>query len=147
MKNEMLETTIKGVVPTASGSALFLSTMTKTFVIYIDTTIGSAISLTLNCIKKERPLTHDLIGTILLGFGISVEKVIIHDVRDSIFYARLFLTMKNELGTKLVELDTRPSDAVLIALQAHKPVFVAQRVVDAVEDMSEALERILRQQE
>lgn len=146
MQNEVTEVGIKGVMPTANGCAVFLGNDDKTFVIYVDHSVGNAISMTLNGVKKERPLTHDLIGSILLGLNIALERVIINDVSDGTFYARIILHMQNELGRKIIEVDARPSDSIVLALQQKKPIYVAQKVFDVVEDMSEILERVLKQQ-
>jgi bifunctional DNase/RNase len=64
--------------------------------------------MTLDGVKKERPLTHDLIGSILLGLGASLDHIVINDARDGTFFARIILRMENELGKKIVELDARP---------------------------------------
>src|SRR3972149_3729031 len=133
-------------MPTANGCAVFLGNDHKTFVIYVDHSVGNAISMTLNGIKKERPLTHDLIGSILLGLDVVLERVIVNDVTEGTFFARIILHMQNELGRKLIEVDARPSDSIVMALQQKKPIYVAQKVFDSVEDMSEILERVLKQQ-
>ncbi len=146
MLNDVVEVEIKGVMPTSNGCAVFLGSEEKTFVIYVDQGIGNAISMTINHVKKERPLTHDLIDSVFQGFGVSVERVVINDVDDGTFFARLILSMENELGKKLVEVDARPSDSIVLALQAEKPIYTAQNVIDSVEDMTEILERILKQQ-
>jgi len=146
MQNDVSEVAIKGVMPTANGCAVFLGNDEKTFVIYVDHSVGNAISMTLNGVKKERPLTHDLIGSILLGLNITLERVIINDVTDGTFYARIILHMQNELGRKIIEVDARPSDSIVLALQQKKPIYVAQKVLDLVDDMSEILERVLKQQ-
>jgi hypothetical protein len=54
--------------------------------------------------------------------------------------------MQNELGRKLIEVDARPSDSIVLALQQKKPIFVALKVFETVEDMTEILERVLKQQ-
>ncbi|HUJ45309.1 MAG TPA: bifunctional nuclease domain-containing protein [Opitutaceae bacterium] len=146
MQNEVIEVGIKGVMPTANGCAVFLGNDDKAFVIYVDHSVGNAISMTLNGIKKERPLTHDLIGSIFLGLNVTLERVIVNDVSDGTFYARIILHMQNELGRKIIEVDARPSDSIVLALQQKKPIFVAQKVFDSVEDMTEILERVLKQQ-
>jgi len=146
MQNDVSEVAIKGVMPTANGCAVFLGNEEKTFVIYVDHSVGNAISMTLNGVKKERPLTHDLIGSILLGLNITLERVVINDVSDGTFYARIILHMQNELGRKIIEVDARPSDSIVLALQHKKPIYVAQKVLDLVDDMSEILERVLKQQ-
>ena len=102
--------------------------------------------MTLDGVKKERPLTHDLIGHILTGLGATIDHVVINDVNEGTFFARILLRMENELGKKIVELDARPSDSTVLALQHKRPIFVARKVFDAVEDMTEILERVLRQQ-
>ena len=146
MQNEVVEVGIKGVMPTANGCAVFLGNDDKAFVIYVDHSVGNAISMTLNGVKKERPLTHDLIGSIFLGLNVALERIIVNDVSDGTFYARIILQMQNELGRKIIEVDARPSDSIVLALQQKKPIFVAQKVFDSVEDMTEILERVLKQQ-
>ncbi|MEM7671736.1 MAG: bifunctional nuclease family protein [Verrucomicrobiota bacterium] len=138
---------IKGVMPTASGCAIFLGNESKTFVIYVDQGIGSTISMTLNAVKKERPFTHDLIGHIFDGFQVEVERVLISDFEEGTYYARLILKMSNELGTKLVEIDARPSDCIVLALQRKRSIYVSSKVLDVVDDMSEILDKILKQQQ
>jgi hypothetical protein len=69
MQKDLVAVTVKGVMPTPNGCAVFLGNEAKTFVIYVDQFVGNAIQMTLNGVKKDRPLTHDLIGSILLGLG------------------------------------------------------------------------------
>jgi bifunctional DNase/RNase len=146
MPADTVEVTIKGLMPTANGCAVFLGNEQKVFVIYVDPSVGSAISMTINGVKKERPLTHDLIGNLLLGFEIGLERIVINDVDDGTYFARIILQMHNELGRKFLELDARPSDSIVLALQQKRPIFVARKVFELVEDMSEILERVLKQQ-
>lgn len=133
-------------MPTANGCAVFLGNDDKTFVIYVDHSVGNAIQMTLSGVKKERPLTHDLIGHMLLGLGVQLDHIVINDAREGTYFARILLRMQNELGTKLLELDARPSDSIVLALQQKRPIHVARAVFDGVEDMTEILERVLRQQ-
>jgi bifunctional DNase/RNase len=146
MPADIVEVAIKGLMPTSTGCAIFLGNDDKVFVIYVDPSVGSAISMTINGVKKERPLTHDLIGHMLMGFEITLERIVINDVNDGTYFARIILHMQNELGRKFLELDARPSDSIVLALQHKRPIFVARKVFDLVEDMSEILERVLKQQ-
>lgn len=146
MQNDVVLVTIKGVMPTANGCAVFLGNDEKTFVIYVDHSVGSAIQMTLNGVKKDRPLTHDLIGSMLLGLGAQLERIVVNDAREGTFFARILLKMENELGRKIVEIDARPSDSIVLALQQKRPVYVARTVFENVEDMTEILERVLKQQ-
>jgi bifunctional DNase/RNase len=146
MSKDTVIVSVKGVMPTTNGCAVFLGHETKTFHIYVDHSVGNAIQMTLEGVKKERPLTHDLIGSILLGLGASLDHVVINDERDRTFYARIILHMENELGKKIVELDARPSDSIVLALQHQRPIYIARSVLDTVEDMSELFERYRKQQ-
>lgn len=146
MQNDVVTVTIKGVIPTPNGCAIFLGNEIKVFVIYVDQSVGNAIQMTLSGLKKERPLTHDLIGSILLGLGAQLDHIVVNDARDATFYARVILRMENELAKKIVEIDARPSDSIVLALQQKRPIYVAQHVFDGVDDMSEFLERVLKQQ-
>jgi bifunctional DNase/RNase len=138
--------TVKGVMPTANGCAVFLGHETKTFVIYVDHSVGNSIRMTLDGVKKERPLTHDLIGSILTGLDARLDHIVINDAREGTFYARILLRMENELGKKIIEIDARPSDSIVLALQQKRPIYVATPVLDGTEDMTEILERVLKQQ-
>src|SRR5258707_11750353 len=148
MQNDVVLVIIKGVIPTANGCAVFLGNDEKTIVIYVDHSVGNAIQMTLSGVKKDRPLTHDLIGSLLLGLGTQLDHVVVNDYRDGTFFARILLRMENELGKKIVELDARPSDSIVLALQQKRPLYVARSVFDSdsVEDMTEILARVLKQQ-
>ncbi len=146
MQSDVVAVTIKGVMPTANGCAVFIGGEEKTFVIYVDHSVGNAIQMTLKGEKRERPLTHDLIGSLLLGLDAKLDHVVINDVNDGTFFARILLRMENELGKKIIEIDARPSDSIVLALQQKRPIFAARKVYDAVEDMTEILERVLKQQ-
>lgn len=132
-------------MPTSSGCAVFLGNDDKTFVIYVDEGIGDAIQRAVDGSKSERPLTHDLMLTMLDGLGAEVERVVINHVDQGTFFARLIVSMENELGHKIIELDARPSDSMILALASGKPIYVAQTVIDAVDDMTEILAKILEQ--
>ena len=131
-------------MPTPEGTAVFLATDAKTFVIYIEQAAGNVLRATLARERFPRPLTHDLMGRIFSGFDIKLEHVVIHHVEENIFHARMVLQMRNELGTKILEIDSRPSDALTLAAQAKRPLYVTADVLDRVDDMSEVLEKILK---
>jgi uncharacterized protein len=142
MKNDVIEVHVRGVLPTANGCAVFIGNEAKVFVIYVDHSVGAAITMFLRNTPKERPLTHDLIGHIFAGLGVRVERVIINDLKNSTYFARLILQAENELGKKIVEIDARPSDCIALAVQQKSPIYVAAKVFNVVEDMSEVLKRM-----
>lgn len=147
MKTDVLPVELKGVMPTTSGCAIFLGTDEKIFVIYVDQSMGSVISMAANEVHRERPLTHDLMCLIFKGFNIELQRAVIVDSDKGTFFARLILKMSNELGTKIVEIDARPSDSIVLALQTRKPILVTRKVFDEVEDMTEVLRKIQSEEE
>ena len=72
-----------------------------------------------------RPLTHELIGSILEALNVRIDRVIINDLRDNTFYARLML----QIDGRALEVDSRPSDAIALASQSHAPIFVEEHVL------------------
>jgi bifunctional DNase/RNase len=142
MKKDVLPVEIRGILPANSGCAIFLGNDEKVFVIQVEHNMGAVIGMFMRDTPKERPLTHDLIGNMFKGFGITVERVVITELKNSTYYARLLLQQQNELGRKLVEIDARPSDCIAIATSQKRPIYVSTPLFEQVEDMSEVLARI-----
>ena len=86
----------------------------------------SAIAIPLNGITPPRPLTHDLFLTLFGQLKVQLTRVVITDLRDDIYYAVLHL----QTGTGEIVLDSRPSDAIALAVRARVPVLVEDRVFD-----------------
>ena len=142
----MIEIEVKAVLPTSGGCAVFLGNDEKVFVIYIDHTVGLAISMAMRGETKERPQTHELIGSVLAGLGAKVDRVIINHFADGVYYARLILIAENELyERKIVEIDARPSDSLALAVQAGAPVYLTKEVWEAVEDVTELYQKMEQQ--
>jgi uncharacterized protein len=142
MKNDVVPIQIRGILPANTGCALFVGNDQKVFVIQVDPQMGLIISNFLRESPKERPLTHDLINRIFQGFGIAVERVVITELKNSTYFARLILQQHNEVARKLVEIDARPSDCLAIATAQKKPIFVSSSLFEQVEDMSQVLDKI-----
>jgi bifunctional DNase/RNase len=142
MKKDLVPVEIRGILPANSGAAIFVGNKQKVFVIQVEHNMAAVIGMFLRDTPKERPLTHDLVANIFRGFGISVERVVITELKATTYYARLVLQQQNELGRKIVEIDARPSDCIALATCQKRPIFVAAGLFDQVEDMSELLERI-----
>ncbi len=130
-------------MPTNTGCAIFLGNEEKVFVIQVENNMGAVIGMFLQKASKERPLTHDLMLNVFTGFGLSVERILITEMRNSTYYARLTLQQTNELGKKIVEIDARPSDCLALAAAQKKPILVNAALFEQVEDMSAQLERHL----
>lgn len=148
MAKSVVEIQVRAVIPTKAGSAVFLGNSSKTFVIYIDGGVAQAILMFMQRMAKTRPLTHDLMAHILAALGAKVERVIINDLRDGTYFARLILSAENELHErKIIEIDARPSDCLALAVQQSAPIYVAQEVWSEVEDVTEAFEQLQRNSE
>lgn len=142
MKNDVVPVEIRGILPAQTGCAIFVGNDEKVFVIQVEPSMGHVISMFLRGEQKERPLTHDLIANVFKGFGITIERVVITDLKNSTYYARLILQQENELGRKLVEVDARPSDCIALATGLKRPLYVAETLFEQTEDMSKWLEEI-----
>ncbi len=133
---------VRGILPANSGAAIFLGNDEKVFIIQVETNMAQVIGNFLREAPKERPLTHDLLADVFRGFGIEVERVVITELKNSTYFARMILKMENEVDTKIVELDARPSDCLAIASAQKVPVYVSNTLFEEVEDMSDYLEQI-----
>ena len=143
MNKPVVEVKVRAVLPTTAGRAVFLGNEEKTFVIYVDETVGTAITLFMSGTPKERPQTHDLMGHLMTALGAKVERVIINDVKTATYFARLIVSAENELqAKKIIELDARPSDCIAMAVQQNAPIYVSLEVWNEVEDMSEILRKM-----
>lgn len=139
--SDEITVTVKRVIPTPSGCGIFLTNGYKVIAIFVDHAVGAAISMYMHDIKRPRPLTHDLMAHLMTGLGVTIRKVLINDLRDDTFYARIYFRQENELGKKLVEVDARPSDAMAMAIQQGCPIAVGRTVWEAAEDMTWAIDQ------
>jgi len=87
---------------------------------------ANAIALEIEKVATQRPMTHDLIKTLLLGMEAGVRKVVVSELKDDVFYAVIWV----EREGKLTSIDSRPSDALAIALRLDCPIFVEDSVLD-----------------
>ena len=100
----------------------------KAMPIWVGVAEAQAIALELEGIPPPRPLTHDLLKNILDQVGVRFEKVVVSELKGSTYYARIYLAT----ASGRLEVDSRPSDAIALALRFHRPIFVAKGVFDAV---------------
>src|SRR5438105_13570033 len=100
MNKTVIEVQVRAVLPTSGGCAVFLGNNEKVFIIYVDQTVGSAITMFMRHITKERPLTHDLMAHLLAALGAKVERVIINDLKNATYYARVIIQVEKELQQK-----------------------------------------------
>ncbi len=95
---------------------------------------ADAITLSLQELEVARPLTHDLLRNVLQTLDASVVRVNITELKDDVFYARIILSVD---GREL-EIDSRPSDALALAVRVNVPIFVAEEVMEEASSVPEA---------
>ena len=86
---------------------------------------ATAIALALEGTPVPRPLTHDLMKSIIEALNARVQRILIHDLQENTFYAKVVL----ETPTGTIELDARPSDSIALALRTGSPIFVSERIM------------------
>ncbi len=93
--------------------------------IWIGVFEANAIALKIESVSTPRPMTHDLLINFLEKLNLHIEKVVVCDVKDNTFYAVIHCRSNNQV----IAIDSRPSDAIALALRANAPIFVEDEVV------------------
>ena len=94
--------------------------------IWIGSDVAEAIALELQDVSVPRPQTHDLLASLIGELGGSVTSVVVNDLKDDTFFARIHI----EQDGKTLEIDSRPSDAIALAVRAEVPIYVAEEVIE-----------------
>ncbi|MFQ6671798.1 MAG: bifunctional nuclease family protein [Candidatus Tectimicrobiota bacterium] len=126
----MLEMKVKGLTldPLTNMPIVILKDLEeeRALPIWVGIFEANAIALEMENVPTPRPMTHDLIKNILEGIQANVSRIVVNDLKDNTFYAVIFLSLNgNE-----VAIDSRPSDAIALALRVDAPIFVAQKVLE-----------------
>jgi len=100
----------------------------KTLPIWIGLFEAQSIALAMENIKPPRPLTHDLAKSLIEKLHGQVERVVINDLRNNTFYAKILIRQNG----KTIQVDSRPSDAIALALRIKIPIFIEEEVLDKV---------------
>lgn len=87
---------------------------------------ANAIALQMENVATPRPMTHDLLKNIITGMNATVKKILVNNLWDNTFYALIFL----ETDGETVAIDSRPSDAIALALRMKSPIFVEEEVIN-----------------
>lgn len=124
-----IEMRVKGLVvdPISKMPIVVLEdpTSEKILPIWIGVFEANAIALKIENISTPRPMTHDLLKSCFDKLDISIDKIVVNDVRNNTFYALIYCRLKN----KQIIIDSRPSDAIALAIRMNTPIFVNDEVV------------------
>ena len=115
----------------------------KALPIWIGVFEAEAISRGLEDVVTLRPMTHDLMKQILDTFQVSVTRVVINDLKENTFYANLHLNIE---GKELV-VDSRPSDAIALAVRVKAPIYIADSVIEATKQLGLFASNLLEEQD
>jgi hypothetical protein len=131
--SDYVPVSVRGVyfVSTITGpqAVVFLSDNGDRMVpIYIGPAEAISIDVALRKETTPRPMTHDLVKSIMDSFGISINKIVIDDLDEQVFYARLMLRE----GGREIEIDARPSDCIALAVRSSASIFIEQGILDKV---------------
>lgn len=137
MDAELIPIKFEKVMQSRSYTVVVLETPEKKFAIYTDPSSGRAMQMHLAGTAKPRPYTHDLMNMMFRGFEIKIRQIIIMDLQDTIYFARIFLEQKMGDILQIVEIDARPSDCITLALMHNTPVFCTREVLNKVVPMEE----------
>jgi bifunctional DNase/RNase len=85
-----------------------------------------AIDRRLKGIKPPRPMTHDLLDSVIENLGVKIEKIVINDLRNHTFYAKIHLSSNGQT----IQIDSRPSDAIALGVASNAPIYVAEHVFE-----------------
>ncbi|MBS0622337.1 MAG: bifunctional nuclease family protein [Verrucomicrobia bacterium] len=130
--SELIQLKFSKIMQTRTYTMVILGTEEKRFPIYTDPNVGRLLQLSLTGVEKPRPLTHDLVTELLLGLKVKIKQVVINDLQQTTYFARLFLEEGLPNGQRhIVEVDARPSDCITLALLYGAPVYSTRAVFDA----------------
>jgi bifunctional DNase/RNase len=99
---------------------------------------ANAIALEIEKVTTPRPMTHDLIKILLMGLDTSIKKVVVSELKDDTFYALIWLERNGEL----ISVDSRPSDALALALRHDCPIYVEDRVLQTSKNSTTVSEKV-----
>ncbi len=102
---------------------------------------ANAIALEIEKVSTPRPMTHDLIKTLLTGLDTGIRKVVVNELKDDTFYAVIWLDRNGEL----ISVDSRPSDALALALRLDCPIYVDESVLKSTKVTNQVSNRVTDQ--
>jgi hypothetical protein len=137
----LIRMTVRGIAldPITNMPIIILKDMEekRALPIWVGIFEANAIALELEKIATPRPMTHDLIKNILDGLGATVQQIVVNDLKDNTFFA----VIEVNYNGNMVNIDSRPSDAIALALRVNAPIFVTEKVVSKAKSMDIAEEK------
>jgi len=130
MNSELIQLSFDKIMQTRTYTVIILGARNKKFAIYTEPSTGHIIQLYLTGTERPRPLTHDLISSLFKGLDVRVRQVVINDVQESTYFARLFVEQDIGELRHIIEIDARPSDCITLALMNNVPVYCTAEMLE-----------------
>lgn len=130
MLSELVPLSFDKIMQTRSYTVVVLGTKDRRFAIYAEPSVGRILQHYLTDTEKPRPLTHDLMNLVFEGFGVRVKQIVINDIQETTYFARLFLEQEVGDVRHILEIDARPSDCITLALINNAPVYCTRDVLE-----------------
>jgi bifunctional DNase/RNase len=137
MLSELVQLSFEKIMQTRSYTVVILSAHGKKFAIYTEPNIGKILQMHLTGAEKPRPLTHDLMNMIFQTMDVRIKQIVINDIQDTIYFARLFLEQRLGDLRHIIEIDARPSDCITLALMNNVPVYCTHEVLEKTVSIDE----------
>lgn len=129
MNEEIELVTFNKVMQSDHYTVFLIGTKEKHFPIYTEPKVGQHLQAFLSHETKARPQTYDLIASIFQGLDVKPLQILFHDVKENIYFCRLLLEQSLGETKQIVDIDTRPSDALTIALMFDIPIFCTKELL------------------
>jgi len=136
-----IEMTIKGLMvdPITNMPIIILRDKDgqRVLPIWVGVFEANAIALQIENVTTPRPMTHDLLRNVIQDLRAEIDKIVVSDLKENTFYALIYLRVDGDT----LAIDSRPSDAIALALRARAPIFVEERVIDHAKTVDFAPEK------
>ncbi len=128
--SQLVPVSFHKIMQSRSYTVIIVGNEKKKFAIYTEPSVGRNLQLHLTEEHPPRPYTHDLMNNLFKGLGIKILQIVINDIEDTIYFARLFV--EQALGEKkqVIEIDARPSDCIVLAVMNNIPVFCRAEILE-----------------
>ncbi|MCF7852312.1 MAG: bifunctional nuclease family protein [Simkaniaceae bacterium] len=128
--NELIPLSCHKIMQSNIYTLFLLDAEEKKFAIYTEPKVGEDIEDYLSDETSKRPKTHELLNSVLNSLDVKPLQVLIYDVQDTIYFAKLFLEHKSKTKKTILEIDARPSDCLVLAIYNNIPIFCTKELLD-----------------
>lgn len=137
--SELIPLSFHKILQSRAYTVMILGTNEKKFAIYAEPQVGHYLQLQIAHAHPTRPNTFDFIEETFQGLGVKILQIVINDVQDTTYFARLFLEQPVGDKKQILEIDARPSDCVILALTHQVPIFCTREVLSKTVAVDEPL--------